>query len=148
MRFIDNSRGTQQSAPSAGSVRHQLSHNVVISPIHPISGPCLRFLIANLELEFNLTPIRINDLKFSNRKFSVIFYVAFQPPRLAFPHRRFRPRASRAGAPSLQNLIETPRLEFSATPTKQSSLSISNRGKIALLAPQTPSMVGIPVPLW
>jgi hypothetical protein len=28
----------------------------------------LKFLIANLELEFLVSPIRISDLKFSNRK--------------------------------------------------------------------------------
>jgi hypothetical protein len=31
------------------------------------------FLIANLELEFHLSPIRITKLKFSNRKFFAIF---------------------------------------------------------------------------
>ena len=31
------------------------------------------FLIANLELEFQLTPIRISNVRFSNRKFLAIF---------------------------------------------------------------------------
>ena len=31
------------------------------------------FLIANLELEFHVSPIRITKLKFSNRKFFAIF---------------------------------------------------------------------------
>ncbi len=44
-----------------------------------------KFLIANLELEFTLRPIRINDLKFSNRKFSAIFHFIF--PSLKTPTR-------------------------------------------------------------
>ena len=106
--------------------------------------PLPKFLIANLELEFDLTPIRISNLRFSNRKFSAIFYVAFQPTTTRLPTPAVSSSSSEGGAPSLQNLIETPRLEFSATPTEQSSLPISNRDKIALLAPQTTSIVGIP----
>ena len=34
--------------------------------------PRLQNLIANLELEFRVNPIRINDLEFSNRKFFAI----------------------------------------------------------------------------
>ena len=84
-----------------------------------------KFLIANLELEFQLSPIRINNLKFSNRKFSAIFLPelvadnescpAFSSPQL--------PASSR------QTLIVTPRLEFLATRTKQTSNQSSNRYK-------------------
>jgi hypothetical protein len=45
-----------------------------------------KFLIANLELEFNVSPIRINDLKFSNRKFSAIFHYIFPSPNRPSPH--------------------------------------------------------------
>jgi len=37
----------------------------------------LKFLIANLELEFHLSPIRISDLKFSNRKEIAVFVFIF-----------------------------------------------------------------------
>jgi len=38
-----------------------------------------KFLIANLELEFKLSPIKISELKFSNRKFLAIFHNIFRP---------------------------------------------------------------------
>ena len=60
------------------------------------------FLIANLELELNVNPIRINELRFPNRKYFAIFCVG---PRHLVTN-------SLAGA----FLIETPRLEFLATP--------------------------------
>ena len=37
----------------------------------------LKFLIANLELEFRVTPIRISDLRFSNRKKIAVFAFIF-----------------------------------------------------------------------
>jgi len=36
-----------------------------------------KFLIANLELEFHVSPIRISDLKFSNRKEIAVFVFIF-----------------------------------------------------------------------
>src|ERR1700741_930626 len=50
-----------------------------------------QFLIANLELEFDLSPIRISNLKFSNRKFFAIFYP--EARRVYAGIRRIRPRA-------------------------------------------------------
>ena len=79
------------------------------------------FLIANLELELNVNPIRINELRFPNRKYFAIFCVG---PRHLVTN-------SLAGA----FLIETPRLESLATPTKQSPSAKSNRDKIGLLSP-------------
>src|SRR6201987_495990 len=38
-----------------------------------VLSPALSVLIANLELEFHVSPLRITDLKFSNRKFFTIF---------------------------------------------------------------------------
>jgi hypothetical protein len=40
---------------------------------HGCLSNALQFLIANLELEFKLSPKRISNLKFSNRKFMTIF---------------------------------------------------------------------------
>jgi hypothetical protein len=40
---------------------------------HGCLSNVLQFLIANLELEFELSPKRISNLKFSNRKFMTIF---------------------------------------------------------------------------
>src|ERR1700746_4076203 len=83
------------------------------------------FLIANPELEFHLSPIRISNLKFSNRKFLAIFGAKFctdgEPcPAFSSP----QPRAS-----SRQTLIVTPRLESLATRTKQTANQSSNRYK-------------------
>jgi len=89
----------------------------------------LQNLIANPELEFHVTPIRISDLKFSNRKFFAVFSYAL--PR----EPSFRLIASvffsnlQTLTSNLQLLIETPRLEFLATPTKQSLTPNSNRDK-------------------
>src|ERR1700746_2551787 len=55
-----------------------------------------KFLIANLELEFHVSPIRIRDLKFSNRKKIAVCVVSFRslnaslartPSRFAPPRR-------------------------------------------------------------
>jgi hypothetical protein len=72
--------------------------------------PLCKFLIANLELEFKLSAIRINDLKFSNRKFSTIFYNAQPPSHLVS---LVTSRLSLAVA----FLIETPRLEITVSST-------------------------------
>jgi hypothetical protein len=87
----------------------------------------LEFLIANLELEFHISPIRISNLKFSNRKFFAIFSLkpdGDRKPRAAFS-------SPRPPASSIQNLIVTPRLEFRPTCTKQNGSSKSNRYKTA-----------------
>src|ERR1700720_1175428 len=47
----------------------------------------LKFLIANLELEFHVSHIRINDLRFSNRKKIAVFAFVF-PGRGAFTHQQ------------------------------------------------------------
>jgi len=49
------------------------------------------FLIANLELKFKVNYIRINDLKFSNRKFSAVFHP--QPQRACHKRARVGPEA-------------------------------------------------------
>jgi alkylated DNA nucleotide flippase Atl1 len=92
------------------------------------------FLIANLELTLGVSPIGINDLLISNRKYLAIFRsrrcgAAF--PLLSLPG--FRPQA-----PSFQNLIENPRLEAKLNPRKISELQISNRERMAVNASRSP----------
>ena len=84
-----------------------------------------KFLIANLELEFKLSPIKINELKFSNRNFLAIFYNTFQPystqqPALTVSSSSIQPLVSSCQNPRPPwRLIETPRLEIPVISTKQ-----------------------------
>ena len=112
------------------------------SPVfHQTCVPSTRFLIANLELEFHVNPIRISDLKFPNRRFLAIFHVAFQTCALSFPASTSTasPSSIRRPASSFRNpwppwrLIETPRLKSRATPTKQEPVARSNRDKNGVL---------------
>jgi hypothetical protein len=73
-----------------------------------LSLPC-KFLIANPELEFTLSPIKISDLKISNRKFSTIFQRA-QPTS----HQVSLITSHLSLAPAL--LIETLRLKVPISP--------------------------------
>jgi len=84
------------------------------------------FLIANLELKFNVSYIRINDVKFSNRKFFAIFHYVFPSLKPPASGRDARPKGSRLRAHSIPSpsaqvkpLIETPRLEIRVTSRKQ-----------------------------
>ena len=93
--------------------------------LHPQDPP---FLIANLELDLNPTTIRINELKFPNRKFSV---VCINAPLLRLvilkasdQDARFQGSQRTLHSPQspparLKLLIEKPRLRFLVTPTKQ-----------------------------
>ena len=85
------------------------------------------FLIANLELEFQVSPIRINQLSFSNRKFFAISTHSSGQPAGSRPATHHLPLAT-------EFLIETPRLKSLATPTKQSSLANPNRDKTRLFS--------------
>jgi hypothetical protein len=92
------------------------------------------FLIANLELKFNVSYIRINDLKFSNRKFSAILHYIFPSlkpptPRSLVPKAsgqdarpegsQLRPHSIPSPSAQVKLLIETPRLEIRITSRKQ-----------------------------
>jgi len=99
---------------------------------HQSCAPPTHFLIANLELELNVNPIRINELKFPNRKYFAIFRVALQTSAVPAPASAASHSSTQRLSPSLQKLIETPRLEFPATPTKQSPLADPNRDKNGL----------------
>src|SRR5579864_1898827 len=52
-----------------------------------------KFLIANLELEFHVSPIRISDLKFSNRKKIAVCVVSFRGLNAPPPSRFDAPRS-------------------------------------------------------
>ena len=95
-------------------------------PSRPLRGDAI--LIANLELEFHVSPIRITKLRFSNRKCSALF----RPPwRIAIsrsavssvvvdrPLGLRRPGAERPLVGKF--LIGTQGLEFGAIQTKQTS---------------------------
>jgi hypothetical protein len=97
-------------------------------------------LIANLELEFHVSSIRITKLRFSNRKYSPLF----RPPwRIASSRSALSPtvahcplRLGRHGTGGLvvsRCLIVTPRLESPTIKTKQTPFSISNRYKMRIL---------------
>jgi hypothetical protein len=100
-------------------------------------------LIANLELEFLLTHSKQRSGTDSNRKFFAIFHRTFPSPRLSRLVTRHSLAQNRLGAcegspippfpwpPCGGRLIETPRLEFPATPTKQITVRNSNRDKTA-----------------
>jgi hypothetical protein len=86
-----------------------------------------QILIANLELEFKLSSIRINHLKFSNRKFFAIFHSEFQPYSAQLPASTVFFSSIQPLVCSFQNLIVTPRLESLATARQQTPHLISNR---------------------
>src|ERR1700722_11247342 len=82
-------------------------------------------LIENLQLESQVSPIRISNLNFSNRKFLSIFaakFCAHGEPPAAF----FSPQPPTSNP---QSLIVPPRLEFLATRTKQTPNQNPNRYK-------------------
>jgi len=94
----------------------------VSTPLAPRSTRRSEFLIANPRLEINPNHRKLSPLQIPNRERIAIFHCTFSV--LSGP----QPPAS-----SLQNLIVTPRLEFPATRTKQTSEPISTRYKHGLL---------------
>ncbi len=120
-----------------------------------------KFLIANLELDFKLSPIRINDLKFSNRKFSAIFQFIF--PSLKTPTPRsvilkasdqdarskgsqLSPHSTPPPPAQAKFLIETPRLEIRVTSTKQnqSQFLIETNRALSAAGSHAPSPLHLP----
>src|SRR5580704_2196214 len=104
-------------------------------PSKPLGGGAS--LIANLELKFHVSPIRITKLRFSNRKYSPLFRpawrIAISRSALSSAVAHCPLRLARHGAGGLvvsSFLIVTPRLEFRAIKTKQTPSSISNRYKM------------------
>ena len=116
---VDEQRARFMARPATGS------------PPAPSRG---HFLIANLELKFSVSYIRINDLKFSNRKFSAIFHYIFASLEPATPRSvvlkasgqdarpegsQLRPHSIPSPSAQVNPLIETPRLEIRVTSRKQ-----------------------------
>ena len=68
-------RGSRWERKGACQWNHSRQHpGWLATPAeHGCLSDALQFLIANLELEFELSPKRISNLKFSNRKFMTIF---------------------------------------------------------------------------
>jgi hypothetical protein len=108
------------------------------------SASSLQNLIANLELEFRASPIRINELKFSNRKFSAIltkvrgfipsanaFKVMSVPLALPHPRKPLLPRSADR-EPQAVILIANTRLKSELTSKDSSRLQISNRERMAI----------------
>jgi hypothetical protein len=95
---------------------------------HGCLSNALQFLIANLELEFNLSPKRISKLRISNRKYMTIF----QSENWAASELRRLPRANsrQTSARSPQFLIATFDIsEIESTCRKQTPKQISNSNK-------------------
>src|ERR1700690_2571 len=117
-----------------------------------------KFLIANAGLEFLLTPSKQSPLRISNRK-----WIAFSHSKwCSISNRSLRPSAAqvvlsplvthrsparqpKGGPPDTgepwppRRLTGTPRLEFPATPTKQSPGPISNRDTLGGLQKRSSS---------
>ena len=142
-----NSSRARQSAQNKELARHELLATAPPSR-HPLlmGQPSLTpgFLIANPELKFPASYCKQRSELFSNRKFLAVLR---SPQRIPDPTESRGPgtisivpffsSSRQPQAASLQNpwppsggrLIETPRLESPATPTKQTSESPSNRDK-------------------
>jgi len=90
-----------------------------------------RVLIANLRLGFPVNPVRINELKFSNRKFSPLLRSSSRNAISRVTPRPILPSllATRHSSLATVFLIVTPELEFPLTATKQTLRAFSNRYK-------------------
>jgi hypothetical protein len=109
----------------------------------------LSSLIENLELESSITPIRISELRFSNRKYFAISRAAFHPSTTWLPESTAPSSGIQSLVPSVQNLIETPRLESLLTRTKHTTVRNPNQDKSGLLCrqdslSQTPPLASAP----
>ena len=109
----------------------QLSGWLAAPAGHGHLATVLQFLIANAELEFNLSPKRISKLKISNRKYMTIFH----SENWAASELRRLPQTNcwQKSARSQQFLIATFNIsEIESTCRKQTSKQISNSNKNAL----------------
>jgi hypothetical protein len=94
--------------------------------------PSPQNLIANLELEFRITPIRITSLQFSNRKFFAIS--------------SFLDRVAYRNSQATKVLIENARLNSELTGKDSNRLQISNRERIEVPVPPH-SVQSSPLPI-
>jgi hypothetical protein len=118
-----------RTAPRPGLFAQRAAVAVGISPVEqafPLTCSS-EFLIANARLEIRVTHSKQRTEAESNRKRMAISCLSFSAfsgsePQAASLHNPWPPCRGR--------LIVTPRLEFRATRTKQTSSSISNRYKM------------------
>jgi hypothetical protein len=111
----------------------QLSGWLATPAEHVCLSDALQFLIANPELEFNLSPKRISKLRISNRKYMTIFH----SENWATSELRRLPQANcwKKSARSPRFLIATVTIsEKDSTCRKQTSKQISNSNKNAFSA--------------
>jgi hypothetical protein len=100
---------------------------------HGHLATALQFLIANLELEFNLSPRRISKLKISNRKYMTIFHSENWAASGFRPIPQANSRQTSARSP--QFLIATFDIsEIESTCRKQTSKQIPNSNKNVFFA--------------
>jgi hypothetical protein len=125
-------RQTTQSAATSGlggtgTLSVSICHGTHKKPPHLALSLTIEFLIANLELESQLTHRKLSTLKISNRKYSVIFYLAF---------RAHSPLALSkiASAPTLLNSTFT-NSKIESSNCKQTTKQNSNRNKTAISGP-------------
>ncbi len=142
VRIIDNS--TRRPPSAANLISAFLIANADASSIGMLSESKGLLLIANLELEFRVSPIRISELKIPNRKFSAILCRIsdlVQARASRFQLRRVRPPKRGHWR---RRLIENARLRSHLSPLKISQLQISNRERMAIshLAP-SPAKSGL-----
>jgi hypothetical protein len=96
----------------------------------PASAPCpSKSLIENARLTFALTNRESSPLEISNRERMAVSHSAMVTSVAAYSIPPGFSSSLEFLASSLQKLIVTPRLEFPATPRKQSPEAISNRYK-------------------
>jgi hypothetical protein len=93
----------------------------------------IEFLIANLELEFELTDRNESSLRIANRKYFAIFYPEARRVPLAPVSFRTKLLATRHPSSATASLIETLRLEIVATTQRSNEMQNSNRDKIGVL---------------
>jgi hypothetical protein len=112
-------------------------------PATPAERGCLsnalQFLIANLELEFKLSPKRISNLKISNRKFMTIFQ---SENRAASEFRRLPPtNSSEKTARSSQFLIATDPTGIGILSDHRESKELSWHPARTLRKPESPNFL-------
>jgi hypothetical protein len=133
-------RKLERSSPWGKKGARQWNHNgqhsgwLATTPAeHRCLSNALQFLIANLELEFELSPKRISNLKISNRKFMTIFQSENWAASEFRRHRR--PNFWKKTARSPKFLIGTIDIsEKHSNYRKHRPKQISNRHKIAVSA--------------
>ena len=118
----------------AGMQRGRAGHHTGTDCTPFAASHLSRFLIANLELEFESSRRKQSPLRISNRKYLAIFRsrrCGGASPLLSLPS--FQPQPS-----SFQSLIANPRLESKLNPRKISQIQISNRERMAVNASRSP----------